>query len=60
MKEQEILPLQVPASACKLFDTAADGYARGEAVNAMYIKRLDDTVRDKDAVRAVIRAGRAN
>lgn len=39
----------------KSFDANADGYARGEAVEAIYIKRLADARRDRNPVRAVIR-----
>ncbi|KAL3462238.1 hypothetical protein BJX64DRAFT_288570 [Aspergillus heterothallicus] len=45
---------------CKTFDTTADGFGRGEAVNAILIKRLDDAIRDGDVVRAVIRATSVN
>lgn len=53
MSENMVL---APDGACKTFDRNADGFARGEAVNAVYIKRLDDAVRDGDPIRAVIRA----
>ncbi|MDO9235277.1 MAG: SDR family NAD(P)-dependent oxidoreductase, partial [Aquabacterium sp.] len=43
-----------PDGRCKTFDAAADGYVRGEAVAAVYLKRLADAVRDGDPVRAVI------
>ena len=46
--------------SCKTFDAAADGYARGEAVNAILVKRLDDALRDGDPIRAVIRATSTN
>ena len=49
-----------PEGSCKSFDAAADGYARGEAVTALYIKRLDQAVRDGNPIRAVIRASAAN
>ncbi|RDA88606.1 hypothetical protein CP532_5867 [Ophiocordyceps camponoti-leonardi (nom. inval.)] len=42
------------------FDAKADGYARGEAVNAVFIKLLDHAIRDGDPVRAVIRSTSAN
>ncbi|KAL3444557.1 hypothetical protein BJX65DRAFT_310746 [Aspergillus insuetus] len=45
---------------CKTFDTTADGFGRGEAVNAILIKRLDDAIREGDVVRAVIRATSVN
>jgi len=45
---------------CRTFDAAADGYGRGEAVNAIFIKPLDKAVRDGDPVRAVIRSSAVN
>lgn len=44
-----------PDGSCKTFDASADGYARGEAVNAVYIKRLSDAIRDKSPIRAIIK-----
>lgn len=41
---------------CKTFDAAADGYARGEGVSAIYIKKLSDAIRDGDPIRSVIRS----
>lgn len=49
-----------PEGSCKTFDAFADGFARGEAINAVYIKRLDDAIRDKNPVRAVIRGTLTN
>ena len=49
-----------PEGSSKSFDAAADGYARGEAVNALYIKRLDKAIRDKNPIRAVIRSSASN
>ncbi|KAJ6172463.1 fatty acid synthase S-acetyltransferase [Penicillium chermesinum] len=45
---------------CKTFDANADGYGRGEAINAIFIKRLDDAIRDRDPIRAIIRATATN
>jgi acyl transferase domain-containing protein len=45
-----------PSATCKSFDADADGFARGESVTAIYIKRLSDAVRDGDPIRAVIRS----
>jgi hypothetical protein len=42
------------------FDAGANGYARGEAVVALHVKRLKDAVRDNDPIRAVIRASCVN
>ena len=44
-----------PNGSCRTFDADADGFARGEAINAVYIKRLDDAMRDGNPIRAVIR-----
>lgn len=49
-----------PEGSCKTFDAAADGYARGEAVTAVYIKPLADAVRDGNPIRAVIRGTGTN
>ncbi|CAD6441950.1 228653fb-a531-47f2-9fd6-a60750073651 [Sclerotinia trifoliorum] len=49
-----------PTSTSHTFDTAADGYGRGEAVGALLVKRLSDAVRDGDAIRAVIRGTAVN
>jgi acyl transferase domain-containing protein len=45
-----------PTGNCRSFDAQADGYARGEAVNAIHIKRLSSALRDGDPIRAVIRS----
>ncbi|KAK1993234.1 beta-ketoacyl synthase domain-containing protein [Colletotrichum falcatum] len=45
-----------PSGSCKTFDADADGFARGEGVSAIYIKRLSDAVRDGDPIRSVIRS----
>jgi acyl transferase domain-containing protein len=49
-----------PDGRCKTFDANADGYGRGEAVNAILIKPLDQAIADGDNIRAVIRATSAN
>ncbi|CAJ2513205.1 Uu.00g013240.m01.CDS01 [Anthostomella pinea] len=49
-----------PTSTCHTFDIAADGYGRGEAVNALYIKRLSSALKDGDKVWAVIRSTAVN
>jgi len=45
---------------CHTFDAKADGYIKGEAVNAVYLKRLDDALRDGDPIRGVIRGSATN
>ncbi|KAK2036540.1 ketoacyl-synt-domain-containing protein [Colletotrichum somersetense] len=41
---------------CKTFDSAADGYGRGEGCAALVLKRASNAIRDGDSIRAVIRA----
>ena len=53
MTEQGVIS---PTGSCKSFDANADGYARGEAISALYIKKLSDAMRDGDPIRAVIRS----
>lgn len=43
-----------PNGACRTFDANADGYARGEAINAVYIKKLSEAIRDGDPIRGII------
>lgn len=57
MTDQGILS---PEGRCKTFDASANGYGRGEAVNAVFLKRLDEAERDGNPVRAVIRATGTN
>lgn len=44
-----------PEGSCKTFDAAADGFARAEAINAIYIKKLSDALVDGNPIRAIIR-----
>jgi acyl transferase domain-containing protein len=44
-----------PDGSCKTFDADANGFARAEAINAVYLKRLDDAIRDGNPIRAIIR-----
>ncbi|KAF9880614.1 hypothetical protein CkaCkLH20_01656 [Colletotrichum karsti] len=57
MTEKGILS---PEGSCKTFSADADGYARGEAFAAVFLKPLDAAVRDGNPIRAVIRAAVAN
>ncbi|OHW97941.1 polyketide synthase [Colletotrichum incanum] len=45
---------------CHTFDSKADGYIKAEAVNMVYLKRLDDAIRDNDPIRAIIRGTATN
>jgi len=49
-----------PEGSCKTFDASADGFARADAINAVFIKKLDDAVRDGNPIRAVIRGTSTN
>lgn len=49
-----------PNDQCRSFDADGDGYCRAEAVNMLYIKRLDDALRDGNPVRAIIRGTFSN
>lgn len=49
-----------PDASSKTFDASANGYARADGINCLYIKRLDKAVRDGNPIRAVIRATSTN
>ncbi|KAH9827374.1 Polyketide synthase [Teratosphaeria destructans] len=53
MQEQGVLSAD---GSCKTFSAEANGYARGEAATAIFIKPLADALRDGNPVQAVIRA----
>ena len=44
-----------PSGHCRMWDAAADGYARGEGVAAIFIKPLSQAIADGDRIEAVIR-----
>ncbi|KAF5970834.1 fumonisin cluster-polyketide synthase [Fusarium bulbicola] len=49
-----------PDASCKTFDANANGYVRGKAINAIFLKPLDNALRDGDPIRALVRATSAN
>ncbi|TPX08256.1 uncharacterized protein E0L32_001848 [Thyridium curvatum] len=57
MSDQAVLS---PNGSCRTFDASADGYARAEGVNMIYIKKLSEATRDGNPVRAIIRGTAAN
>ncbi|KAK1689375.1 beta-ketoacyl synthase domain-containing protein [Colletotrichum godetiae] len=44
-----------PDGKCYVFDSRGAGYARGEGVVTLILKRLDDAMRDGDRVHALVR-----
>jgi acyl transferase domain-containing protein len=57
MSEQGVLS---PDGSCNTFSADANGYARGEAISAIFIKPLSHAIRDGNPVRAVIRGTASN
>ena len=57
MFEQGVL---TSSGSSRSFDAAADGYARGEAINVLYIKKLSAALRDGNPIRSVIRGTSTN
>ncbi|MEC3919766.1 type I polyketide synthase [Nocardia sp. CDC160] len=45
---------------CKSFDAAGDGYGRGEGGGMIVLERLDEAIRHRDRIYAVIKATGAN
>ncbi|KAI4863957.1 putative polyketide synthase [Hypoxylon rubiginosum] len=49
-----------PDAKCHTYDASANGYSRGEGIAAIFIKPLEDAIRDNDTIRAVIRGTACN
>ncbi|KAL7935483.1 fatty acid synthase S-acetyltransferase [Trichoderma chlorosporum] len=49
-----------PDGICYTFDHRANGYARGEGLGIVVLKRLSDAIRDGNTIRAVIRGMASN
>ena len=49
-----------PDASSKTFDAGANGYVRAEGVNCLYLKRLDEAIRDGNPIRGVIRGTSSN
>ena len=49
-----------PDGSSNSFDANANGFARADAVNAIYLKKLDDAISDGNPIRAIIRGTSVN
>jgi acyl transferase domain-containing protein len=49
-----------PTGRCHSYDQSADGYARGEGVGMLLLKRLSNAIADGDTIRAIVRASGLN
>ncbi|OGM41103.1 polyketide synthase [Aspergillus bombycis] len=49
-----------PSGHSRMWDANADGYARGEGVAVVVMKRLSDAIRDGDHIECVVRATNVN
>lgn len=49
-----------PDGVCHSFDERANGYARGEGIGVVILKRLSDAIENNDSIRAVIRSMASN
>ncbi|KAK2767436.1 Type I Iterative PKS [Arachnomyces sp. PD_36] len=54
------LSLLSPRGRSRMWDAGADGYARGEGVASVFMKRLSDAVRDGDPIECIIRETMTN
>ncbi|KAI9692407.1 MAG: Type I Iterative PKS [Bathelium mastoideum] len=47
-------------ASCKTFSADGDGYARGEGITAIFLKRLEHALTDENPIRAIIRGSATN
>ena len=60
MSQLSTLGFLSPDGQSYSFDSRANGYAKGEGLGIMVLKRVDDALRDGDTIRAVIRSTSIN
>ncbi len=49
------LGMLLPTGRSRMWDADADGYARGEGVAAVVLKKLSDAIADGDHIESIIR-----
>ncbi|KAL3251096.1 hypothetical protein ABHI18_010823 [Aspergillus niger] len=49
-----------PTGRCRMWDEGADGYARGEGIASLVLKRLSDAIADGDPIECIVRATGVN
>ncbi|OKL57495.1 hypothetical protein UA08_06889 [Talaromyces atroroseus] len=50
------LQMLSPTGRCHMWDSQADGFARGEGIASIVLKRLPDAIRDGDPIECVVRS----
>ncbi|KAL8894713.1 MAG: hypothetical protein Q9192_004102 [Flavoplaca navasiana] len=60
MSQLSTLGFLSPDGRSYSFDSRANGYAKGEGLGMVVLKRYDDAIRDGDTIRAIIRATSIN
>lgn len=60
MNQLSTLGFLSPDGRSYSFDSRANGYAKGEGVSVVVLKRLSDAIRDNDSIRGVIRGTTVN
>lgn len=58
--EDQKLGIKSDGHCCKTFDASADGVAFGEGIAAIVLKPLEEALKDKDPIHAVIRGSAVN
>lgn len=57
---ESALHMLSPEGKCHMWDERADGYARGEGIVVVFLKRLSDALADGDHIEAIIRDSGVN